>query len=282
MHAQSMTDPIFSLLPRKSAFANFFRKPVSKVAGSFGLPISVAFQPIFDVSQKKVMAYEALARTVKGGGIAELLSHVNDANHCAFDQLCRRTALDYATRLGLSVTGASLCLNINPNAAMDPEASIEKTLDVAKHLGFPIDRLILEVTEDERAREPELLNKVIQAYRSLGMRVAIDDFGAGYAGLSMLTSLEVDIVKIDMQLVRNIHCLPTNRAVVEMIVRMAEGLGIQVIAEGVETAAEYHALRDLGVNYMQGYLLARPGFEHLPYSYSWSALDGHSPAFAAA
>jgi EAL domain-containing protein (putative c-di-GMP-specific phosphodiesterase class I) len=98
----------------------------------------------------------------------------------------------------------------------------------------------------------------------MGFGTAIDDFGAGHAGLGLLAKFQTDYIKLDMDLIRGIEQSMPRRMIVEGVIRIAQSLGITVIAEGIETLAEYDVLRALGVRYIQGYLLARPGFRCLP------------------
>jgi EAL domain-containing protein (putative c-di-GMP-specific phosphodiesterase class I) len=98
----------------------------------------------------------------------------------------------------------------------------------------------------------------------MGFGTALDDFGAGHAGLGLLARFQPDTIKLDMELVRGIDASLPRRMIVRSIVTMAEALKMRLIAEGVETATELAALRELGVRYVQGYFMGRPGFEHLP------------------
>jgi len=236
----------------------------SAMRASFPAEICMAFQPIVDVSNNTIFAYEALVRGINGEGAARILEQVTACNRYAFDDACRKQAVKQAVHLRLHDTPASLSMNMNPNAVFDPEARIERTLELAGELNFPISQMIFELTEEERSRDHAYLNWLVRAYRRQGMRVAIDDFGAGYAGLGMLAELEADIVKVDISLIRGVDHLPVNCTIVDAILRMAEDLEIQVIAEGVETKAECDALRNMGVSLMQGFYFARPGLSWLP------------------
>ncbi|WP_445326824.1 EAL domain-containing protein [Sphingobium sp. AN558] len=98
----------------------------------------------------------------------------------------------------------------------------------------------------------------------MGFGTAIGDFGAGHAGLGLLAKFRTDYIKLDMDLVRGLDTSMPRRLIVEGVLRIARSLDITVIAEGIETIGEYEALRSLGVRYIQGYLLARPGYKVLP------------------
>jgi EAL domain-containing protein (putative c-di-GMP-specific phosphodiesterase class I) len=129
---------------------------------------------------------------------------------------------------------------------------------------FPTDRLIFEFTENEQIVDPDHLAHIVATYQKMGFGTALDDFGAGHAGLALLARFQTDSVKLDRELIRGIDSSLSRRLIVEAMVRMCEGLRIRVIAEGVETEAELTVLRGLGIRYAQGYLFARPAFERLP------------------
>lgn len=223
----------------------------------FDLAITMAFQPIVDVETRTVYAQEALVRGADGSGAGAVLAQVSDTNRYGFDQLCRSTAIEQAAALDLTADGASLSINFLPNAVYEPRACIRVTLDAAMRTGLPTSAIIFEFTESESIDTDHLLN-ILRSYRAMGFRTAIDDFGAGYAGLGLLTKFQPDIVKLDMGLVRGIDTDPVRRIIVRNTLATLTELGIQPVCEGIETVREYEALRDLGVTLMQGYLFARP------------------------
>lgn len=226
-----------------------------------GFEFSMAFQPIVDVSRKEVFAYEALARGPAGEGAAAVFQHVTDANRYRFDQSCRVKAIQLAAQLGMQ---ARLSINFMPNAVYRPELCIRTTLEAAREWNFPAERIIFEVTEDERVEDKGHLRNILQHYHERGFGTAIDDFGAGYAGLGLLADFQPDIVKLDMGLIRDIDRDKVRRAIAHGIMAMCNDLGIRVIAEGIEREEEFATLRDLGVELFQGYYFARPAFEALP------------------
>ena len=229
--------------------------------------LAMAFQPIVDLDQGgAVMAQEALVRGPAGQGAGWVIDQVAPDALYAFDQACRVTAIEEASRLGLPATGSRLAINFLPNAVYNPLACIQATLRAAERTGFPRDRLIFEVSEQEKVTDTGHLLRIFQAYRAMGFAVAIDDFGAGHAGLSLLADLPVDLVKLDMGLVRGCDGDRARRIILASVVRACGELGVQVIAEGIETAAELATLREIGITLVQGFLLARPGLRHLPLS----------------
>jgi EAL domain-containing protein (putative c-di-GMP-specific phosphodiesterase class I) len=229
----------------------------------FELPITMAFQPILNVRTGQMFAYEALLRGVDGTGAGAILSQVTDANRYAFDQTCRVTAIELATELDLAREDSYLSINFLPNAVYEPRACIKLTLETAMRTGFPVERIMFEFTESERVDSAHLLN-ILHAYRNLGFKTAIDDFGAGYAGLDLLAKFQPDIVKLDMELIRDIDQSSVKRTILRHSLNMLSDLGIEVVCEGVETQAEFDVLCDLGVELMQGYLFAKPEVRALP------------------
>ncbi len=167
---------------------------------------------------------------------------------------------------------SSLSINFLPNAVYEPANCLRATLLAAQKFDFPRERIIFEITENERIVDPAHLIQIIQEYRSQGLRTAIDDFGAGYSGLNLLASFQPDLVKLDMGLVQGIHGDRKRIAILRYTVDMCRDLGIEVIAEGIEEEADLHVLEECGVYLVQGYLFAKPAFEALP---DWQLpLDG--------
>jgi EAL domain-containing protein (putative c-di-GMP-specific phosphodiesterase class I) len=222
----------------------------------------MAFQPIVSLASGQVFAHEALVRGVSGEGAGSVLSTVSEHNRYVFDQQCRVKAIELATSLGLAQSGAHLSINFMPNAVYEPRACIRLTLATAMRTGFPLDRLIFEFTENEPLDTQHVL-EILRTYRAMGFKTAIDDFGAGYAGLNLLAKYQPDIVKLDMDLIRDIDRDRAKRTIVSHLLAMLKDLGATAVCEGVETNAELAALRDLGVDLVQGYAIARPRFEGL-------------------
>jgi EAL domain-containing protein (putative c-di-GMP-specific phosphodiesterase class I) len=225
---------------------------------------SMAFQPILDLETGEPFAFEALVRGPAGEGAAAVLAKVTPENRYAFDQQCRVKAIETAVRAGILETPARLSINFLPNAVYSPKACIQLTLKTAGAVGFPTDRLIFEFTEQEEMADPDHVANIVRTYREMGFGTALDDFGAGHAGLGLLARFQPDIIKLDMELVRGIDSSLPRRVIVDGVARMAGTLGIRLVAEGIETESELAALRALGIRYVQGYLIARPAFEALP------------------
>ncbi len=226
--------------------------------------IAMAFQPIVDLDTGRPFAFEALVRGHDGAGAASILSKVTPDNRYAFDQQCRTAAIEGAVSAGILATDARLSINFLPNAVYSPVACIQATLAAARTNDFPTGRLIFEFTENEEMADTDHVRTIVDSYRAMGFATALDDFGAGHAGLGLLAKFQTDYLKLDMGLIRGIDTSMPRRLIVEGMVRIATSLGMTVIAEGIETEAEYAVLRRIGIRYVQGYLFARPGFRALP------------------
>jgi EAL domain-containing protein (putative c-di-GMP-specific phosphodiesterase class I) len=229
--------------------------------------LGMAFHPIVDIGKPSIFAYEALVRGPAGEPAASVFDRVTDTNRYAFDQRCRVRAVESAARLGMQTR---LSINFMPNAVYEANRCLRTTLEAARKIGFPLDRIIFEATEGEQVEDTKHLLGILAAYKRHGFQTAIDDFGAGYAGLNLLAEFQPDIVKLDMGLVRAIDTHRPRRAIAAGIVGICRSLGIRVVAEGVETTDKVETLKHLGISLMQGYVFGKPVFEALP-SVEWSA-----------
>lgn len=224
----------------------------------------MAFQPIVDMHLKQVFAYEALVRGPTGESAASVLAQITAENRYTFDQRCRVAAIETAVTAGILRTPARLSINFLPNAVYSPLACIQLTLRTAAATGLPTDRLVFEFTEGEEMVDPAHTAHIIASYQKMGFGTALDDFGAGYAGLGLLARFQPDIIKLDMDLIRGLEASRPRRVIIDSVVKLGAELGITVVAEGIESQAELTALGELGVRYIQGYLIARPALAALP------------------
>ncbi len=223
-----------------------------------GFDFVFAYQPIVDIRARTIYAHEALVRGPNGESAYSVLAQVNDANRYTFDQACRVNAIRGAAELGIQEL---LSINFLPNAVYRPEACIRSTFEAARLYNFPIERIIFEVTEGEQVVDRPHLVNIFREYQRFGFRTAIDDFGAGYAGLNLLSEYQPDLIKIDMELVRNIDTSKPKQAIVQGILSICAALEVRVLAEGIETPAERDFLRDAGIDLMQGYLFCKPALQ---------------------
>jgi EAL domain-containing protein (putative c-di-GMP-specific phosphodiesterase class I)/CheY-like chemotaxis protein len=215
----------------------------------------MAFQPIVDVSRSRTFAYEALVRTDEESmrrpdvliAAAERLGRIHDLGRTVRAAVARAAGgvpdevLLFVNVHGLELTDEDLFGDSCALASIAP-------------------RVVLEITERiglDAVAGPAR----VAMLRKRGYRVAVDDLGAGYAALGALATLEPEIVKLDMSLIRDVDRHPTKRRVVGAIATLCRELGSRVVAEGVETEAELRAVREAGIELVQGYLLARPSRE---------------------
>ena len=219
---------------------------------------TMAFQPIIDLHEKRIDAYEALVRSPDGGGAAGVLAQVTPENVYAFDQACRAKAIELAAGLGMN---RQLNINFLPNAIYDPRTCIRATLDAAARTGFQPGRLTFEIVESESISDTKHLLNIMSEYRRQGFKVALDDFGTGYSGLARLADLKPDIVKIDRAVLQDCDNDPVRLAIVASMIRLGAEIGVKMVLEGVERAGELEALRNVGARFIQGFYFARPMFE---------------------
>jgi EAL domain-containing protein (putative c-di-GMP-specific phosphodiesterase class I) len=223
----------------------------------------MAFQPIIDTANHRIWGYEALVRGINGETAESILGQVSEERRYRFDQAARVMAIETA---GLLFKQKDLRLSINfmPNAVYEPNACIQKSLAAAKRVDFPHRNLMFEFTEHERIEDAAHIRAIVETYRRLGFWTALDDFGAGHAGLGLLSRLQPDLIKIDMTLLRDIDRSHAKQAIVAGIVGIARALDIRVLGEGVENERELTILQAAGISLFQGYHFAKPALMALP------------------
>lgn len=219
----------------------------------------IFLQPIVDLKRASVFAYEALCRGLSGESYPELLGKVNPDLVSKFDERIMIRALRLAAALRLESMGAKISLNMGPTAEVD----LAHLLREAKRLEIKPSSIVIELTEGVRM-DPAKLLRIVAAHRTAGVVVALDDFGGGYAGLNVLASCVPDVLKIDGELIRNIHSSPLKKTIVSAFAEVCRRLNVEFVAEGVETIGEVDALHSMGVNLMQGYFFARPRAGQIP------------------
>lgn len=223
--------------------------------------IKMAFQPIVNVEEKSVFAYEALVRGENGEGAGYIFDKVTEANKYSFDQACRVTAIQTIAKLDPT---AHVSINFLPNAIYDPETCLARTLASAEKYGFPRENIIFEVTEHEKIENQALLRDVFATYKAKGFRTAIDDFGEGFAGLNLLAKFQPDCLKLDMNLIQGINNDKVKQSILSGIQTTASSLNVELIAEGIEDKDDFLFLKYNKIKYMQGFFFAKPELEGLP------------------
>lgn len=188
---------------------------------AFPIEFTMAFQPIVNLNTKSIWGYEALVRGINGAGAGTILAAVNRDNLYKFDQACRVKAIELAGTNMPADSTAKLSINFMPNAVYEPSACIRASLAAAKRSNFDPRRLMFEFTENEHMTDSSHVEGIVQSYREMGFTTALDDFGAGYAGLSLLAKFQPDLIKIDMELVRGVDASKPKQAIIKGIVEIA-------------------------------------------------------------
>jgi EAL domain-containing protein (putative c-di-GMP-specific phosphodiesterase class I) len=215
----------------------------------------MAMQPILSWRTRSVFGYEALLRTDEPAFAGSPVAFLDAAERLHRGvELGRRIRRRIAEQLAAIPTNAAVLVNLRPADIIDDElCSADGVLSPFAH------GVILEVTERAALEQVPGLSSAVQRLRRLGYRLALDDLGAGYAGLSSFALLEPEIVKVDMSLVRGIHASPTKQRVFRTLAAMCRESNTEIVAEGVELAEERDCLTELGGDLYQGFLFARPG-----------------------
>lgn len=219
------------------------------------------FQPIVYANDPgRVYAHEALLRGVRDDGTLVPPGQLFDAARGAgvlfqLDLAARRSAISCAEHQGLE-TG--LFVNFAPTAIYDPRACLRSTVAAIDAAGLERHQVTFEIVETERAHDPSHLRRILDFYRDAGFRIALDDVGAGYSSLNLIHLLKPDVLKLDMDLVRDVHRDPYKARIAANLLNVATSLGIDALAEGIETEEELAWVREHGATFAQGYLIARP------------------------
>src|SRR5579862_5629429 len=222
----------------------------------------IAMQPVVSWSARTIYAYEALLRTDEPT-LRNPLDFIDAAERLdRTAELGRIIRRRIAQQISSAPADAKVFVNLHPADLVDDELG---SMDGA--LSPFASRVVLEVTERAALEKVKGLAEGVVRLRALGYRLALDDLGAGYAGLSSFALLEPEIVKIDMSLVRGIHASPIKQKLFRSFAKLCRECGTEIVAEGVEVAEERDCLSSLGGDLYQGYLFARPdrGFPAVVY-----------------
>lgn len=224
--------------------------------------ISTLYQPILDLKNKRVIGYEALNRGPKGEfenpDFLFRLAYENNAVW-ALDRLCRIQALRGIKKLHES---ENIFINVEPSTFEDPHFFTRETLSEMEKAGVKPSQVVLELTERKAIEDFENFKTILKTFKTSGFRVAIDDLGAGYSGLQMLSELlpdYVDFIKLDMSLIRDIHTHNYKQQIISFMLKLTNNISTSIIVEGIETKDELKTIHQLGIQYAQGFLIASPG-----------------------
>jgi EAL domain-containing protein (putative c-di-GMP-specific phosphodiesterase class I) len=231
--------------PADSALERAFKRAVD---GLF-----MVFQPIVSWKEREIVAYEALVRTCEPELARPDLLFSAAERLDMIIPVGRRIRRGVAQLVGSAPERVSLFVNVHGGELADPEL-----YDPDSPLSRVAHRVVLEITERWSLDRFHDVGERIRALRDLGFRVAVDDLGAGYAGLTSFARLRPEIVKLDMSLIRGVHEDPTRQHLIRSLNGACRDLGIMVVAEGVETREERDTLIALGSDLLQGYLFSKP------------------------
>lgn len=214
--------------------------------------IGVVYQPVYSLATGDLAAVEALARFA-GEPIRSPDVWFADAHAVGLGEQLELAAIDAALRGADQLApNIPLAINVSPGVLVQP--GFASLVDL-----HPGRQLVVEVTEHAAVDDYHELTGVVSRLRERGVRLAIDDAGAGFASMRHIVRLVPDIIKLDMSLTRDIHLDPVRRSLATSLVGFAEEIGALVVAEGIEHIEELRTWQDLGAHAAQGYLLARPG-----------------------
>ena len=220
------------------------------------------FHPIIAAQTGEIFAYEALLRArnpqtqaiIGAGEIIQACEKLNLQHQ--LDQTARRTAIHNAA--DLKIPAMRCFINFLPNTIYDPKICLRTTMQAAQEAGFESGKIVFEVVETEQIPDMKRLRYILDYYRERGVGTAVDDMGAGFTSVEYLTALQPDYVKLDRDVVVEAAQSPAARRSLDSIVALARRLNIRVIAEGIETPHQMQICAGAGVDYLQGFLFARP------------------------
>lgn len=225
-------------------------------------PYQFALQPIVDALRREVSSFEFLLRSGTGGSPEQLFASLTPEQRYVEDLASKALAFQLASRL--KIGDAKVAVNLFPMALIGVPNAVDRLLDHISASGLRPSQVIVEVTEQEAISSLDIFGSAIKQLRRAGIGVAIDDFGAGFAGLSLLAEFQPDKLKIDRKILQNIHLDGARQAIVRAIVQACTAMGITPVAEGVETLEEFCWLNAVGMRRFQGYLFARPALNAIP------------------
>jgi EAL domain-containing protein (putative c-di-GMP-specific phosphodiesterase class I) len=221
--------------------------------------VVTAYQPILRLGDRTVLGFEALSRGARGSGLeaADDLFRAATSHGLLveLDRLCRRRALLSSGRVP---SNARIFVNTLPATIRDPQFRGKPLIDFLDKAQASPERIVIEITEKLIIENYSLFREAMAYFSDLGMSFAVDDVGAGYSGLESIARLKPHYLKIDTSLIRDLHASVVNREMVKAILSLGQGIGATVIAEGIQGEDEVTALKAMGVEYGQGFYLARP------------------------
>ncbi|MCG6134312.1 MAG: EAL domain-containing protein [Nostoc sp. LLA-1] len=219
------------------------------------------FQPIVSIKDtSQIYGYESLLRGLdEQGNLVPPVPLFELATESGLlPQLDQIARLSTITQVSSHQLQGHIFINFAPTALYDPAFCLRSTVEAIDRAGISHERIVFEVMESDNPQDLAHLKAVLQYYRDSGFLVALDDFGSGYSSLNLLHQLRPDFIKLDMELIRDVHQDLYKASITEKILEIAQKLKIQTVAEGIECIQELNWLRERGATYAQGYLIAKP------------------------
>ncbi|MBW7458637.1 EAL domain-containing protein, partial [Paenibacillus sepulcri] len=217
------------------------------------------YQPIYSLRSGDVYGYEALSRFPDKRwfeGPQQLFAYAAEEGMIyGLDRLARERAIEGSAGLA---SGQKLFINMTAQIMNDPSFTPGQTLYLLERFGLSPHNVVFEITERSSFEDFGAAKKMFDHYRNQGYQIAIDDAGAGYSSLQSIVELQPDFIKIDRSLIHGIHLNAMKEQIVHTFTEFAAKMGISIVAEGIEEQEELQHMRDMGVDYAQGYLLGRP------------------------
>ncbi|TVQ13649.1 MAG: EAL domain-containing protein [Leptolyngbya sp. DLM2.Bin27] len=219
------------------------------------------FQPIVSVQDtSQIYGYESLLRGVdcEGNVVMPRAMFAQAAEAGLMPQLDRAARLSAIAQASQHHITQRIFLNFTPTALYDPASCLRSTVAAIDQAGIDHGQVVFEVVESDNPQELDHLKAVLRYYREAGFAVALDDLGSGYSSLNLLHQLRPDFIKLDMELIRNVHQDQYKALITEKLLEIAQQLNIQTVAEGIECVGELNWLQQRGADFAQGYLIAKP------------------------
>lgn len=225
-------------------------------------PCQFALQPIIDPVRGQISSLEALIRGTDGGSPADYFASVPPEKVYEADLLSKNYAFALAKRIGIG--NHKIAVNLLPMSLVMVPNAVEILLEQIASNGLIPEQVVVEVTEDEVISRFDEFAIAIRQLRYAGIALAIDDFGSGFAGLSLLSKFQPEKLKLDRSLISDIHINGPKQAIVQAIINCCSALEITIVAEGIEKIEEWCWLQAAGIQRFQGYLFARPLLNGVP------------------
>lgn len=220
---------------------------------------SALFQPVLDISSRTFLGYEGLIRGPADSPMHSPANLFDAARQLGLaletEMLCRQVVLEAFAAQKLP---GKLFLNVSPETLTHPSFSNTQMLAHLQTLGIDPQQVIIEITENQPTFDFEAMRGALLHYRNMGFQIAMDDLGQGFSSLRLWSELRPEFVKIDMHFVQGVNADPVKQQFLRSIQQIAQRSGTQVVAEGIETDAEFRVIRDIGIACGQGYFIARP------------------------